>query len=185
MGSRAGLIEGYAIVSQDGMIADAAGIMPVALKFEADQRFFAHGLDQDDVVVHGHHSHEGQTNSHLRRRLIVTRQIPTLAADPSHDETWFWNPAGASFGQALAALGMPQARVGILGGTDVFGLFLDMYDVFHLSRAPNVTLPGGRPVFPGVPFRTPEQVLADHGLEGGQRQVLDRDLTVVSWRRTL
>jgi len=29
-------IEGYAIVSEDGMLADAAGVMPDSLKFEAD-----------------------------------------------------------------------------------------------------------------------------------------------------
>ena len=65
-------------------------------------------------------------------------------------------------------------------------MFLDMYDLFHLTRAPNVRLPGGRPVFPGVP-------LSDAGaecsritaLDGGEQQVLDpaRSLTVVSWRR--
>jgi hypothetical protein len=38
-------IEGFAIVSQDGMLANAAGIMPTSLKFEADQRFFETCLD--------------------------------------------------------------------------------------------------------------------------------------------
>ena len=38
-------IEGYAIVSEDGMIANAAGIMPDTLKFEADQHFFERGLN--------------------------------------------------------------------------------------------------------------------------------------------
>ena len=38
-------IEAYAIVSTDGMLANAAGIMPEELKFDADQRFFAQGLD--------------------------------------------------------------------------------------------------------------------------------------------
>lgn len=33
-------IEGYAIISEDGMLADAAGTMPDSLKFEADQTFF-------------------------------------------------------------------------------------------------------------------------------------------------
>ena len=55
-----------------------------------------------------------------------------------------------------------------LGGTNVFGMFLHCYDVFHLSRAPDVRLPGGRPVFPEVPTRTPEEVLASHDLDCGQ-----------------
>ena len=33
-------IEGYAIVSEDGMLADATGVMPGSLKFEADYAFF-------------------------------------------------------------------------------------------------------------------------------------------------
>jgi dihydrofolate reductase len=179
-------IEGYAIVSADGMLANAAGIMPDSLKFEADRQFFELGLDGVDVVVHGRHSHERQPHSHLRRRLILTRQVPAIAADPSNDKALFWNPAGASFEQALAALGTPEARVGIIGGTDVFGMFLDRYDAFHLSRVPDVRLPGGRPVFPEVPTRTPEDVLARHGLEPAQRRVLDpaNGLTVVRWQRS-
>ena len=37
-------IEGFAIVSEDGMLADAAGVMPAALQAPADQRFFEAGL---------------------------------------------------------------------------------------------------------------------------------------------
>jgi dihydrofolate reductase len=178
-------IEGYAIVSEDGMLANAAGIMPDSLKFEADQRFFERGLNGVDVVVHGRHSHEKQPRSYLRRRLIVTRQVPAIAADPSNEKALFWNPAGASFEEALALLGTPEGRIGVIGGTEVFGMFLDRYDVFHLSRAPDVRLPGGRPVFPDVPTRTPEEVLVSHGLDRSRRQVLDpaKGLAIVSWRR--
>ena len=52
-------IEGYAIASVDGMIADATGFMPNSLKFEADQRFFLESLDRVQVVCHGRLSHEG------------------------------------------------------------------------------------------------------------------------------
>jgi dihydrofolate reductase len=179
-------IEGYAIVSEDGMVANAAGIMPDSLKFEADQQFFERGLDGVDVVVHGRHSYERQPCSYLRRRLILTRQVLAIAADPSNEKALFWNPAGASFEQALALLGTPDGSVGVIGGTDVFGMFLHRYDVFHLSRAPDVRLPRGRPVFPEVPTRTPEEVLASHGLDRGQRQVLDsaKGLAIVSWKRS-
>jgi dihydrofolate reductase len=179
-------IEGYAIVSEDGMLANAAGIMPDTLKFEADRQFFERGLDGVDVVVHGRHSHERQPRSHLRHRLILTRQVPAVAPDLSNEKALLWNPSGASFEQALAVLGAPGARVAIIGGTEVFGMFLERYDVFHLSRAPNVQLPGGRPVFPEVATRIPEEVLACHGLHPGQRRVLDpaRGLVVVSWQRS-
>ena len=178
-------IEGYAIVSEDGMLANTAGIMPDQLKFEADRQFFERGLDGVDVVVHGRHSHEQQPHSHLRRRLILTRHVTAIAVNPSHEKALFWNPGGASFEQALAALGAPDASVGVIGGTEVFGFFLDRYDVFYLSRVPGVRLPGGRPVFPEVPAQPPEEVLKSHGLDRGQRQVLDptKGLAVVSWQR--
>jgi dihydrofolate reductase len=177
-------IEGYAIVSEDGMIANAAGIMPEELQFEADKHFFERGLDAVDVVVHGLHSDERQPHSPLRLRLILTRRVAAIAADPANQKALFWNPAGASFEDALKALGKPEARVGIVGGTEVFGLFLGRYSAFYLSHAPNVYLPGGRPAFPGVPAKTPEAVLASYGMVAGQCQVLDADkgLTVVSWQ---
>jgi hypothetical protein len=75
----AGRIEGYAIVSEDGMLATAAGIMPGALKFDADARFFEAGLNGVDVVVHGRHSEERQPNSPQRRRIILTRQVASIA----------------------------------------------------------------------------------------------------------
>src|ERR1700730_882222 len=114
-------IEGYAIISEDGMLANAEGSMPDSLKFEADQHFFEHQLDGVDVVVHGRHSHERQPRSYLRRRLILTRRVPAIAPDPSNEKAFFWNPAGASFEEALAVLGMPYGNVGVIGGTDVFG----------------------------------------------------------------
>jgi hypothetical protein len=179
-----GQIEGYAIVSEDGMVANAAGVMPDELKFDADRAFFERALDQVPVVVHGAHSNEQQPHSHLRHRLVVTSRIPAIANDPSNAKALFWNPAGASFEQALAAIGAPDARVGIVGGPEVFGMFLDRYDFFYLSRAPNVWLPGGRPVFPGVPLQSPEQVLASHGLVAGKTETLDQEdgVTLVCWQ---
>jgi hypothetical protein len=179
-------IEGYAIVSEDGMLANSAGVMPDALKFKADQAFFERGLDGVDVVVHGRHSHEQQRHSDLRRRLILTHRISTIAPDPSHKKALLWNPAGASLEHAMAILGVPEGSIGVIGGTEVFGFFLDRYDVFYLSRALAVRLPGGRPVFPEVPTRTPEQVLARHGLEPHRQQLLDAEkgIAVVEWRRS-
>ena len=87
----------------------------------------------------------------------------------------------------MAVLGVPDGSVGVIGGTEVFGLFLDRYETFYLSRAPGVRLPGGRPVFPDVPTKTPEEVLTQHGLKPGQRQILDMEkgVAVVSWHRSL
>ena len=81
---------------------------------------------------------------------------------------------------------MPEGSIGVIGGAEVFGLFLDRYDVFYLSRAPAVRLPGGRLVFPEVPARTPEEVLARHGLEPRQKRILDAEkaVAVVEWYRS-
>ena len=168
------------------MLANSAGVMPDSLKFKADQVFFERGLDGVDVVVHGRHSHEQQRHSDLRRRLILTHGVSAIAPVPSNKKALFWNPAGASLEQAMAVLGVPEGSVGVIGGTEVFGFFLDRYDVFYLSRAPGVRLPGGRPVFPEVPTQTPEEVLARHGLESRQHQILDAEkaVAVVEWRRS-
>src|SRR5580704_790601 len=166
-------IEGFAIISEDGMLADAAGVMPPALQLSADQRFFEAGLDRADVMVHGRRSQEQQRRSAERRRLIVTRQVEALAPDPDNPRALLWNPAGASLEAAVTALGVQAAALAVIGATDVFGLFLDRYDSFYLSRGPRIRLPGGRPVFPGVPAQTPEEILAAHGLQCAGRQVLD------------
>jgi hypothetical protein len=178
-------IEGYAIVSEDGMLADSHGVMPDALKFDADQHYFADGLDKVDAVIHGRHSHEQQPHSPRRHRITVTGQIKTIAPDPGNAKGILWNPSGSTFEEAWTALGLANASLGVVGGTSVFGMFLDRYDAFHLTRARGVKLPGGRPVFPDVPRLTPEQLMAEHGLAPGKRETLDaaKGLNVVVWRR--
>jgi dihydrofolate reductase len=179
-------IEGYAIVSADGMIANADGIVPPELKVDADQRFFAGGLDHATLVVHGRHSHENQPNSPQRHRLILTRKVAAAAPDPESPKALLWNPAGLPFAAACAMFGPPAGTAAIIGGTEVFTLFLDIgYDAFHLSRASTVTLPGGRPIFRQVRHgRTAEDVLAQFGLEPGPMRVLDAEaaVTLVTWK---
>ena len=63
-------IEGYVIVSSDGMIADANGVMPDSIKNDADQKFFQSGLDRAAALVHGRHSHEGGPRADRRKRLV-------------------------------------------------------------------------------------------------------------------
>ena len=160
-------IEGYAIVSADGMIADARGLMPDSLKIEADQRFYAKALDRAAVVAHGRLSHEGQPNSASRRRLILTRRVGGLAADPDNPNAKLWNPAGATFEEACAAVGCQAGTVAVGGGTDIYSLFLKLgYDDFYLSRVEKVRLPGGVPCFAqGRHGSPPEQVLNALGVE--------------------
>ena len=176
-------IEGYAIASADGMIADATGFMPDSLKIEADQRFYLEALDRAAVVAHGRLSHECQPNSHARRRLILTRRAPDLAPDPDNPNTWLWNPAGATLEEACAAVGCEAGAIAIAGGTEVFSLFLKIgYDEFHLARAVKVRLPGGVPVFCQGRFgQAPENVLREAGLKPAQTRWLDDEVSLVRW----
>ena len=178
-------IEGYVIVSADGMLADAKRVMPETLKFEGDKQFFTRALDHADLIVHGWHSHEGQSNSPHRRRIILTRTVTGIADDPSNPRATLWNPAGASLEAACGHAGIHSGTIAIIGGPGVFDMFMDRYDTFWLSQAPKVRLPGGEPVFSDVPRQTPQQVLAQHGLEPGASQVLDEadGVTVTPWRR--
>jgi dihydrofolate reductase len=177
-------IEAYAIISADGMLADAAGVMPASLKIEADQRFFHGALDRSDAVVHGRHSHEGGPNAPKRPRLIVTRRIPGIGRHPENPKAVLWNPVGGSFEDAWKTLGVDGGTLAVIGGTEIFGIFLDIgYDAFHLTRADHVQLPGGRPVFPQVPAVTPEDVLRRHGYKPQPPQLLDaeKDVRLVTW----
>jgi hypothetical protein len=178
-------IEGYVIVSADGMLANADRVMPDELKFEGDKKFFTAALDRADLIVHGRNSHEDQPNSPLRTRIIVTRRIGAVAPDPSNPKATLWNPAGAAFEAACDTAGVRSGTVAIIGGPNVFGMFMDRYDTFWLSQAPRVRLPGGQPCFPGVPEHSPQEILAPHGLKAGDAQILDPadGVSVTPWRR--
>ena len=179
-------IEGYVIVSADGMLADGKGQMPASIKNGADQHFFQTSLDHAAVVIHGRHSHEGGPRSALRKRLVLTRQTAALELDTAYPNALLWNPLGATLDQALQELGIAGGTIAIIGGPEVFSMFLPRYDGFHLSRAANARIPGGLSPFTEVgPNATPEDVLARHGLKPGPRRDLDAaaGVTLVTWTR--
>ena len=178
-------IEGYVIVSADGMLADARNVMPDELKFDGDKAFFTAALDRADLILHGRNSYEDQPNSPHRKRIILTREIDAVAPDPANPKATLWNPAGASFEAACHHAAVETGTVAVIGGPGVFGMFMDRYDVFWLSVAPHVRLPSGKPCFPGVPARTPQEILAAHGLRAGEPQMLDpaEQVSVTPWRR--
>jgi dihydrofolate reductase len=173
-------IEAFVIVSADGMLADVHGVQPASLHFAADQRQFENGLDHAAAVVNGRHSAEGHSKALSRRRLIVTRQVASLAPDPNNPKARLWNPAGASLEEACAALGLNSGTIVVIGGPQVYILFLKLgYDCFHLSRAVKVRLPGGLPLFGG----DPDAALAAAGLKGRPTQWLEDGLTLTDWVR--
>jgi hypothetical protein len=179
-------IEGYVIVSADGMLANAQHVMPDELRFEGDKSFFTAALDRADLIVHGRNSYEDQPNSPNRKRIFVTSKVAAVASDPANPNAVLWNPqGGATFETACDQAGVHAGVVAIIGGPGVFDMFMDRYDTFWLSRAPKVYLPGGEPCFGGVPDRSPEQVLAAHGLKPAETLMLDEafGVTVTAWRR--
>ena len=178
-------VEGFVIVSAEGMLANARHVMPDELKFEGDKRFFGDALDRAELIVHGRRSHEDQPNSPRRKRIVLTRTIGGLAPDPSNPKSILWNPAGATFEAACDRAGVGSGMVAIIGGPNVFDMFMGRYDTFWLSQAPRVRLPDGEPAFSGIPARSPQQVLAAHGLRAGESQILDaaEGVVVTPWRR--
>ena len=178
-------IEGYVIVSADGMLADADRVMPDSLKFEGDKLFFEQALDRAALIVHGRNSHEQQANSPKRKRLILTRKIRDLTVDTEMPNATLWNPEHASFEAACAFADVASGMIAIIGGPVVFDMFMDRYDTFWLSVAWKVRIPDGEPCFPGVPARTPQQVLSAHGLHPGAPELIDaaHDVSVTPWRR--
>ena len=178
-------IEGHAIVSEDGMIAAANGLMPNSLKFQSDQKVYHEALEHATILINGRLSYEGQANSPSRRRLVVTRQVAGLAPDPDNPNARLWNPAGAPLDEACASLGVKAGDVAVIGGTFVFSLFLVLgYDVFHLSHAPGVRLAKGVPLFREQKTgRSPDDVLTGAGLTAQPARRFDDGVRMVDWVR--
>jgi dihydrofolate reductase len=178
-------IEGFAIVSKDGMVADANGVMPSGLIVEADQKFLSDKLDRADFLVHGRHSHENQQLSGNRRRLIASRTIEAIESSDEHPNALLWNPAGLSLEEAADMLGISRGKAAILGGPAIYSLFLPRYDVFHLSRVDALTVTGGRPLFHNAGTSSPEEALRANGLIDIAQQHLDEEgcVTLTTWYR--
>lgn len=174
------VIEGHAIVSEDGMIAAADGTMPPALRSDPDWRLFQAALDRSALVVLGRIGHARHPNPG-RRRLVLTRSVPALSADPADSLTTFWNPAGLDFADVLIRLGIAEGTVAITGGTGTFDLFVPDYDRFVLSEVRGLTLEGGIPCFSRG---HPRFVLPGASLEARDMDVIERGVVQTTWVRT-
>ena len=169
-------IEGYAIISREGMIATSDGRFPEDLKIPADQKFYQDSLDRVSAVANGAHSAEGGPREKERRRILVTRRVNMLTPDPHNPKVVQWNPGSTPFDEAWQRLNIDDGVLAVVGGTDVFGLFLTIgYDAFYLTRT-DVSVARGRPVFPGVGKGTaPEEIMQKHGLVLRTTRMLDPD----------
>ena len=178
-------IEGYAVISTEGMIAASDGHFPDALKIPADHEFYQRSLEHADAIANGRHSAEGGEKEKLRRRIVLTRRINMLAPHPDNPNAILWNPGSAPFDEAWQRLHIDGGVLAVVGGTDVFGVFLTIgYDAFFLSRT-EVSIPRGRPVFPGVGTRgvTAEEIMKKNGLVLRGTRMLDeaKNCRVEEW----
>ena len=183
-------IVGYAIVSREGMIANSDGSFPDVLKIPADQQFYQDSLDRAAAVANGRHSAEGGPREGKRKRIVLSRRVHRIVHHPENPNAILWNPATAPFEEAWQKLNVargpndPPATLAVVGGTDVFGLFLTLgYDAFFLTKA-RASVPRGRPVFPGVGLgMPPDEPLRRHGLVLKGSRILDAatDTVVEEW----
>ncbi len=178
--------EGFAIVSCDGMLAGADGLMPNSLKFEADLDFLDKSLDAAALLIHGRKSHEAQPNSCRRPRLLLSRFAGPFSLSPVEPNVWLWNPEATPLPEVCRALRISSGLVAVLGGTAVYDMFLPHYARFHLSRAQRVALPGGVPVFGAAcDSHPPDNILRAHALALVAEKTLDetQGLRLQTWAR--
>jgi hypothetical protein len=176
-------LHGYAIVSADDRIADAAGIFPDALKSDADWRTFQAELDRAALSLLGRASHDAAPNPRRRRRLVVSGSVAGLVERP---DAWWLNPADVPLVEALARLLPDGGRVAVPGGQGVFDLVRAGvgFTGFHLTRNIAVTLPGGRAVFAGCEQgRSAEEILAADGMTPEAPVDLEPGVALTVWRR--
>ena len=179
-------IHGYAIVSDDDMIAAADGLTPLSLRNEKDWEYYQRAQARSDLVVLARRSHEFEPNVRGDSRLVIS-QAAVEALEKRADALW-WNPARVGWKDVAARILPFGGEIAVCGGQGAFDLFLDIgYDAFHMSRAYGVLLPGGRKVFSaserGV---SAEVVLADAGLTLSETIPLDPEhgVEMKVWRRT-
>ena len=170
-------IIGHAIVSADGMIADATHRMPAGLRNDADWRRFQAALDSARLVVVGRLGHAAHPNPG-RRRLVVTSSV--AAFDDADPRAILWNPAGMRLDAVLDRLAITNGIVAVTGGTRVFDLFLPWFTRFDLVHVAAITIPDGIPCFSSGP---PRAVLADAGLALTHEDQLDPDARLEVWSR--
>jgi hypothetical protein len=173
------LVEGHAIVSTDGMIADHEGAMPPSLRNDADWRLFQAALDRAALVVLGRIGHMRHPNPG-RRRLVLTHSVANLQPDPVDARASYWNPTGLDITEVMARLGIHEGTIAITGGTGTFDLFLPWYDRFVLAEVRGVEMPDGTPCFSKG---HPRFVLPGAGLEARDMEVIDRGVVQTQWVR--
>lgn len=154
--------------------------MPKPLMIDADWQRFQAELDASDVTLLGRLGHEAHPNFKLRRRLVLTSGVSSLAEGYEvNGRVDFLNPAGLSLNDALDHLFPNGARVAVVGGTKVFDHVLETigFDVFDLVVANEVFLGAGNVCFTEQ-GASPNRYLSDHCYSEQQFEMLDTERNV-------
>jgi dihydrofolate reductase len=172
-------VVGHAIVSADGMIADADGLMPPPLRNDADWALFQAALDAASVVVVGSLGHRRHPNPG-RRRLVFTSTVREFITDGRDHLATLFNPESMAVADVLDAMALPDGVVAVTGGRRVFDHFLRQYDEFLLAEVNGFVLPGGIACFSDG---HPRAVLAATGLVPREHAVIDAEngVTLTRW----
>jgi len=177
-------IHGYALISDDNMIAAADGFTPPTLRNEKDWEYYQNALARSDLIVFGRRSHEAEPNLRHDRRVVISRAV---AGFERRADAWWWNPETYAWARVAEELLPAGGEVAAPGGQSVFDLFLRIgYSAFHLSRKRGIMLPGGHSVFSACATgRSAEDVLSDAGLHISERIPLDPEdgVEMNVWRR--
>ena len=112
-------LHAYAIVCDNGCIADAEGRFPDILRNDADWLYFQSRLDRAAITLMGRRSHETNANHRNRLRLVMSRSVSALE---HRADGWWWNPAERSLPGALQMIIPEGGEVAVPGGRDVFDL---------------------------------------------------------------
>ena len=113
------------------------------------------------AVIHGRNSGEQQPRSAERAAAWSRRAaLQTLTRDPSNPKALLWNPATTPFEDGPARARRDAAAGSASSAAPSCSGCSCRVTTSSICRArANVRLPGGRPVFPQVPARSPEDVL--------------------------
>ena len=108
-------IEGFAIVSREGMIAASDGSFPEILKIPADQKFYQDSVDRAAAVANGRHSSEGGPREAARRRIELTRRVERVIADPDNANAIQCHPVESRLGAVRGGVDEAESRWRNLG----------------------------------------------------------------------
>ena len=176
-------IHGYAIVSDDDMIADDTDQVPASLRNPVDWEQYQAAQARSALVVFARVSHQNEPNTRGDRRLVVTRSVAGLE---QRRRRLVVESGGGALGRSRRQAAAEGGEVAACGGQGVFDLFLGAYHVFHLARARGVTLRGGRKIFSACEAgETAEAVLQRHGMRHAERIELDavQKVEMNLWRK--